>query len=139
VGAGICYIQIIMLKNLIENIMKKYTITFLSVALMLFIAGMNSSVVSQSAKEIKGKVASLNAIVLNQDGYVSKDKAIDLFKKGQPLVLKADGGSLYFVYYADGFYAGKELSRHADKQSITVKGRVSTKSGINIIIYDEIN
>lgn len=118
--------------------MKKYAITFLSLALMLFFAGINTSVVSQSAIEVKGKVASLNALVLSQDGSVSKDKAIELFKRAQPLVLKADNGSLYFVYYADGFYAGKELSRHADKQSITVKGSVSRKSGINIIVYDEI-
>jgi hypothetical protein len=127
-----------MLKNQTENIMKKYTITFLTLALLFFFAGMNASLVSQSSKDVKGKVASLNALVLNQDGSVSKDKAIDLFKKNQPLVLKADNGSLYFVYYADGFYAGKELARHADKGSITVTGRVSTKSGINIIIYDEI-
>ncbi len=119
--------------------MKKYTITFFAIALLFFFAGLNSSVVSQSSKEVKGTVASLNAIVVNQDGNVSKSQAVDLFKRAQPLVLKANNGSLYFIYYADGFYAGKELARHADKASITVKGRVLTKHGINIIIYDEIN
>jgi len=118
--------------------MKKYAITFLTLAIMLFLAGMNASVVSQSAKEVKGKVASLNAIVSNQDCSVTKDKAVDLFKRAQPLVLKADNGSLYFVYYADGFYAGKELARNADKESITVTGKINTKSGINIIVFDDI-
>ena len=118
--------------------MKKYALTFFALSLLFFVAGMNSSVVSQSAKTIKGKIASLNAIVANQDGYVDKSKAIDLYKRAQPLVLKTDNGNLYFVYYADGFYAGKELARHADKSSVSVTGKVSRKNGIRIIIYNDI-
>lgn len=107
-------------------------------AILLFVAF--TSTMNAQAKEFKGKVVSINKIVVGQDASIDKAKATTLFEKSQPLGLMVGTGKkakLYVVFNSDGTYAGKKMAELADGE-ITIKGKTKTMQGLQVIIADGI-
>lgn len=108
-------------------------------AILLFVAFTNVS--DAQSKEFKGKVVSINKIVVGQEAGIDKAKATTLFEKSQPLGLMVGTGKkakLYLVYNSDGSYAGKKMAELADGE-VVVKGKTKTVQGLQIIISDGIS
>jgi outer membrane biosynthesis protein TonB len=91
-----------------------------------------------SAKgEMEGYVISMNDLITSNPKQLTAAQATALVDKGQ-LVLFYSGNTPYFVYHADGSFAGKRLAKMADDSSIKIKGNVRTKSGLKILIADNL-
>ncbi len=112
--------------------MKKYIISIFAAGLFIIAVAMAQNPVPT----LTGYTASLNGLVTSTDGKVDKSQAVALFKKGQPLVIVSKN-KIYFVYNADGSYAGKKLAKFANG-NVGVAGRVKKKNGVNFIIADKI-
>ncbi len=75
------------------------------------------------------------------DGKVSKDQAVSLAEKGDPIVFVVGDGKkakIYFVYNTDGTFGGKNLAKYANNKFVGIIGKTSTKNGINFFIAEMI-
>jgi FtsZ-interacting cell division protein ZipA len=89
-----------------------------------------------SGGEMDGYIISMNDLVTSNPKRLTAAQATALTDKGQ-LVLFYSGNTPYFVYHADGSFAGKRLAKMADAASIKIKGTVKNKSGLKILIADD--
>jgi FtsZ-interacting cell division protein ZipA len=89
-----------------------------------------------SSGEMDGYVISMNDLVTSNPKRLNAAQATALTEKGQ-LVLFYSNNTPYFVYHADGSFAGKRLAKMADAGFIKIKGTVKNKSGLKILIADE--
>jgi len=92
-------------------------------------------------KPIKGRIVSLTGLFMGGDGKVSKDQAVTLADKGDPIVFvvgEKKKAKIYFVYNTDGSFGGKNLSKYANNKFVGIVGKTSTKNGINFIIAEMI-
>ncbi len=113
--------------------MKKIAL-FIVISAFAIFAAANSN---PKAKPVKGYVASLNAVVLGQDGRVNKAEAKKLAEKAQPIVLVVEKGAtkkIYFVLNEDGSYAGKKLAKYANNKFVGVVGKIKRAKGVDFII-----
>ncbi len=88
-----------------------------------------------------GRVVSLNKILASADGAVTKAEAKQLLKRKQLVVFQegsSASGKIYFVYNADGSFAGKKLAKNADNKMIGIIGNIKKIKGVSIIIADKI-
>ena len=108
------------------------------IALLLLIGVVFTTTVdAQTGKPMKGRVASFNDIMMGGDGKVDRAKAQDLAEKGNPIVFvvgKGKSAKIYFVYNEDGTFAGKNLAKYANNESVGIVGKTKTVNGIKIII-----
>lgn len=108
------------------------------IALLLLVGVVfTTSLDAKVDKPLKGRVASLNDIMMGGDGKVDKVKAQELAEKGNPIVFVVGTGKkakIYFVYNEDGTFGGKNLAKYANNTNVGVFGKVKTVNGINIII-----
>jgi len=105
---------------------------------VLFSATMNSE---PAPKPMKGQVASLNDLVMGGTGKIDKAKATELAEKGSPIVFitgKGKSAKVYFVYNADGTFAGKNLAKYANNITVGIIGKVKKINGLNILIAETI-
>jgi hypothetical protein len=99
------------------------------------------STATKGKKPIKGRVASLTGIFMGGDGKVSKDEAVSMASKGEPIVFVVGDGKkakIYFVYNSDGTFGGKNLAKYANNKFVGIIGKTMSKHGINFIIADMI-
>ena len=113
------------------------------IALLLFVAVLFSATLNSepAPKPMKGKVASLNDLVMGGTGKVDKAKAIELADKGNPIVFvtgKGKSAKVYFVYNTDGTFAGKNLAKYANNENIGIIGKTKKINGLNILIAESI-
>ncbi len=95
----------------------------------------------KAAKPTVGKVVSLNEVATGSFIQWKKADAAAEATKGTPFVLMVGTGTkaqIYFVYNADGSFAGKKLANYAFNKKIGVVGKIQTKNGLKIIIADTI-
>lgn len=95
----------------------------------------------KSKKPIKGRIVSLTGLYMGGDGKVSKDQAVSLADKGDPIVFVVGDGKkakIYFVYNTDGSFGGKNLAKYANNKFVGIVGKTSSKNGINFIIAEMI-
>jgi len=88
---------------------------------------------------LTGYVGSLNELMFGREGKLTADEAKALVEKGQPLVLvvgKGKKAKAYFVYNGDGSYASKKLVALAANAEVKAWGKTSVRSGVNVIIID---
>ncbi len=96
---------------------------------------------AKAKKPIKGRIASLTGLFMGGDGKVSKDQAVSLAEKGDPIVFVVGDGKkakIYFVYNTDGTFGGKNLAKYANNKFVGIIGKTSTKNGINFFIAEMI-
>lgn len=96
-----------------------------------------SSMDAKGDKPIKGRVASLNAIITGGDGKVERATALELAEKGNPIVFVVGTGKkakIYFVYNEDGSFGGKNLAKYANNTNVGIVGKTKVVNGVNIII-----
>jgi hypothetical protein len=94
---------------------------------------------AKSAKPIKGKVVSLTNLYLGKAGAITKDEAVKMADKGDPIVfMVGDGkkGKIYFVYNTDGTFGGKNLAKYANNKNVGIVGKTKTINGVNYIIAE---
>ena len=85
---------------------------------------------------MKGTVVALNKMIGKGDGSVKKDEAIKLAEQGQPIVFMS-GGKIYFIFNADGTFAGKKLANYANNKAVGIVGKTITlKGGLKGIVAD---
>lgn len=94
-------------------------------------------VTQKAGAPLQGRAVSLNSLVTGGSGIVSRAEAIALADKGQPIVFLS-GNKVYFVYNADGTYAGSLLAKYAGSEKIGIVGKTKVVKGINIIIQEMI-
>jgi len=107
------------------------------IAILLLVGLVFTTSVSAADKPMKGRVASLNDIMMGGDGKVDKAKAQELAEKGNPIVFvvgKGKSAKIYFVYNEDGTFGGKNLAKYANNTNVGVFGKTKTVNGIKIII-----
>ncbi|MFC2130633.1 hypothetical protein ACFLSQ_04305 [Bacteroidota bacterium] len=109
----------------------------------LLLAGLLFGTVMQAgpSKTHEGRVASFNDLVIGGSGDVTKDKAEELYKKGQPIVFVTGQGKsakVYFVFNESGTYMGKRLAKYADSKIVKVTGKTKKVNGVNIIIASKV-
>lgn len=85
---------------------------------------------------MEGYAISMNDLVTSNPKKLSKSKAMDLVSKGQ-LILFYSNNKAYFVYHADGSFAGSRIAKMADAKAIKIKGDHRNKDGLRIIIAEE--
>ena len=96
---------------------------------------------AKSAKPIKGRIASLSGIFMGGDGRVSKEEAITMAGKGDPIVFVVGEGKrakIYFVFNTDGTFGGKNLAKYASNKYVGIIGKKTSKNGLNFIIAESI-
>jgi len=117
--------------------MKTKLISIFLVIAFLSITFLSSDLIAQkkstSSKPIKGQVVSLNDLVLNGKGRITKDQAKELAEQGNPIVFLS-GKTVYFVYNEDGSFAGKRLANYANNEVVGIVGKTKKVNGLNIII-----
>lgn len=85
---------------------------------------------------MEGYAISMNDLVTSDPKKLSKTKAMDLVSKGQ-MILFYSNNKAYFVYHADGSFAGRRLAKMADAKAIKIKGDHRNKDGLRIIIAED--
>lgn len=98
-----------------------------------------SSKTKKSGKPIKGRVVSLDQMLLDNVGKVTKEEAMKQAEEGKPIVfLVGDGkkAKVYFVFNEDGSFAGKKLAKFADNKFVGIVGKSKVINRINIIIAE---
>jgi hypothetical protein len=91
---------------------------------------------TKGAKPMKGTVVALNKMIGAGNGKVTKDEAIKLADQGQPIVFMS-GSKIYFIFNADGTFAGKKLANYANNKAVGIVGKVITlKGGLKGIVAD---
>jgi len=117
--------------------MKTKLISIFLVLAFLSITFVSSDLLAQrkstSPKPIRGQVISLNDLVLNGKGRVTKDQAKELAEQGNPIVFLS-GKTVYFVYNEDGSFAGKKLANYANNEVVGIVGKTKKVNGLNILI-----
>lgn len=117
--------------------MKTKLISVFFVLAFLSITFVSSDVLAQrkntSPRPIRGQVVSLNDLVLNGKGRVTKDQAKELAEQGNPIVFLS-GKTVYFVYNEDGSFAGKKLANYANNETVGIVGITRKVNGLNILI-----
>jgi adenylylsulfate kinase-like enzyme len=117
--------------------MKTKLISIFLVIAFLSITFLSSDLIAQkkrtSSKPIKGQVVSLNDLVLNGKGRITKDQAKELAEQGNPIVFLS-GKTVYFVYNEDGSFAGKKLANYANNEVVGIVGKTKKVNGLNILI-----
>jgi len=96
---------------------------------------------AKSAKPLKGKVVSFTNVIMGKAGSITKDEAIKMADKGDPIVfMVGDGkkGKIYFVYNTDGTFGGKNLAKYANNKNVGIVGKTKTVNGINYIVAEMI-
>ena len=94
-----------------------------------------------AAKPIKGKVVSLTNVIMGKAGSVSKDEAMKMADKGDPIVFmvgEGKKGKIYFVYNTDGTFGSKNLAKYAANKFVGIVGKTKTVNGINYIVAEMI-
>jgi len=95
----------------------------------------------KAAKPIKGKVVSFTNVIMGKSTNLTKDEAMKMAEKGDPIVLmvgEGKKGKIYFVYNSDGTFGGKNLAKYAANKSVGVVGKTKTVNGLNYIIAEMI-
>ena len=90
---------------------------------------------------LQGTVVSLNNLVFDRSGKVTKEEAMALVDAKQPLLFKAvvDGATTLFIVCNDkGFPETKKLADVAHFDQVTIQGEVKTISGLNFLIAKKI-
>lgn len=90
-----------------------------------------------SAEVIKGQIVSLKGLVLGTDGKVSKDEALTLAAKGDPIVFLYNG-KVYFPFHENGSFAYEKAAQYANRANVGIVGKMQTKNGVNSIIVTRI-
>lgn len=93
---------------------------------------------NSSTESVKGEIISFTGLVAGGTGKVDKSKAEELAGKGHPIVLKS-GNKVYFLMNQDGTLADKRVAGYAAANQVVVKGKVSKKMGLNVIIIEMID
>jgi hypothetical protein len=92
---------------------------------------------AKGAKPTKGTVVALAKLIGKGDGKVTKDEAIKLAEAGSPIVFMDAKGKVFFIFNADGTFAGKKLANYANNKAIGIVGKaVTLKGGFKGIIAD---
>ncbi|MFP4543887.1 MAG: hypothetical protein ACOCZW_00535 [Bacteroidota bacterium] len=86
---------------------------------------------------ITGRVVSFNSMALGSEGFVSKEQAEELVGRGAPLAFKV-GQKIYWVYNADGSYAGEKLANFAGLNRVGIIGKIKSNLGLNFLIASKI-
>ncbi len=117
----------------------KFVSLFLILAFvaLTFISSESQAQKRSSTKTIKGQVISLNDLVLNGNGRVTKEQAQELANNGNPIVFLSNR-TVYFVYNEDGSFAGKRLANFANNKTVGIVGITRKVNGLNIIIANMI-
>lgn len=90
-----------------------------------------------AAEVIKGSIVSLKGLVLGTDGKVSKDEALKLAQKGDPVVF-LHNGKVYFPFHENGAFAYEKVAELANRTNVGIVGKIQTKNGINSVIVSRI-
>jgi hypothetical protein len=110
---------------------KKILIPVLT-ALILAVSYMAFDVYAAS-ETVVGDVVEVAKVLQGQDGKVSSADAMAMISQGKPIALKADNGTIYFVYAGSGANAAKKLAKLADGK-VEVTGKTKKVGGMNVII-----
>lgn len=102
-------------------------------------AGIDEITSSKSDYKYVGHVCELAKEMQGRDGKLTKDKAMKVFAKAQPLVLKTEKGKIYFVFNTDGSYAGKKLAAYAGPSLLGINGKLKKVNGMSIIIAEKMD
>ena len=98
---------------------------------------------SKAAKPGKGLTGSVVGVMDAAAGNITvltKAKALELVKKGQPIGLltgKGKAAKLYMLANPEGSIIGEKLANLADKP-VYVEGKKIGNAGVNIIVYDKL-
>jgi hypothetical protein len=101
--------------------------------LTLIILSITFYSVAHSADTIKGKVVSINDLVVSKESSPDKAAAAQQYKANQPLGFLSNG-KLYFVVNTGGGYAGRDLAKMATGSEVTINGSMKISNGMNYII-----
>jgi hypothetical protein len=102
-------------------------------------SGDDGSFKSKADYKFVGNICDLSKVIKGGEGKLSKEKAAKLLSRAQPLVLKTEKGKVYFVFNADGSYAGKKLAAYAGSSLVGINGKLKKVNGMNIIIADKMD
>jgi hypothetical protein len=90
-----------------------------------------------AAEVIKGSIVSLKGLVLGTDGKVSKEEALKLAQKGDPVVF-LHNGKVYFPFHENGAFAYEKVAELANRTNVGIVGKLQTKNGVNSVIVSRI-
>lgn len=90
-----------------------------------------------AAEVIKGSIVSLKGLVLGTDGKVSKEEAVKLAKKGDPIVF-LHNGKVYFPFHENGAYAYEKAAEFANRDNVGIVGKLQSKNGVHSVIVSRI-
>ncbi len=84
--------------------------------------------------EMTGVIVAFDEVVKGQPGtFTNAEVALSFYEKGALLAFQSDGKN-YLVFTESGSYAGKRLLKYSTKKEVKIKGKVSTKNGLPIIM-----
>ena len=115
--------------------MKKLFIAILISVSVIGLAVTQMDINAQSG--LSGTTVSLSSEYTNANASIDKDRAIELYKAGQPLAFKSNG-KIYFVLNAAGNVDNKSLAKNAGS-NYTIDGTVKSAKGFNYIIAKSYN
>jgi len=95
---------------------------------------------AKPGKGLTGSVVGVMDAAAGNITVLTKAKALELVKKGQPIGLltgKGKAAKLYMLANPEGSIIGEKLANLADKP-VYVEGKKIGNAGVNIIVYDKL-
>ncbi len=93
--------------------------------------------IAQGKGQWTGSLISLTDFVTSSSKDLSQEEAVALVKDNKMIGFNYNG-SIFMVFNTDGTYANKSLTRSLQDGKVTVKGKINSVGGMNVIIADEI-
>lgn len=91
--------------------------------------------VSQGKGEWTGSLVSLSEFVTSNAKDLSQEEAVALVKDNKMIGFNSNG-TIYMVFNSDGTYANRSLTRSLKDGKVTIKGKINSVGGMNVIIAD---
>jgi len=85
---------------------------------------------------LRCQIVLLDDVATGNFRKLTKPMAQDMVEKGKILVVKAENGSIFFVYNQDGTFGSKNLARYAANNYIGIIGKAKYQNDLNIIIAE---
>jgi len=115
--------------------MRKLFVAILITVSVIGLAVTQMDITAQSG--LTGSTVSMSAEFRGQSESIDKDRAMELYKAGQPLAFKSNG-KLYFVLNAGGNIDVKKLVKRAGSD-FSITGSAKAANGFNYIIATSYN
>lgn len=115
--------------------MKKLFVAILVVVSLVGLAVTQMDITAQSG--LTGTTVSLSSEFIGSNEAINVDRAVQLYKAGQPLAFKSNG-RIYFVLNSAGNLDTKNLVKHAGK-NYTIDGSVKSAKGFSYIVAKSYN